>query len=359
MKIYNFYIIRNVFVGFAAAAALLIPLFTTFDLINELDDVTAGGYRWSQAVEVVLMTLPRRLIDLGPFIALLGGIVGLGQMAVSQELTAMRAAGVSIVQIAMTAMVAGLILTGALGALDEWVASPLQQHGAQLRSEAIAHSDEAVNTRGTLWARRGDEIARIDTLGKHSQPLGIEIFHFNPDNTLASYIYADSAKLAPSGSWTLKQVNLKQWKDGEETVTMLPTMNWEPIFSNTHLKDLTLPSDSFSIKQLNRYISFLKSTDQPADKYSIALWQKVGRPALTLAMILLAVPFTFVQQRAPGLGSRLAVGAVVGLLTYVGNQIVVNLGLLFELNSQMTTLMPPLVILCVALALVYRFDKRG
>lgn len=85
MSLWGRYLVRNVFVGFGAAAALLIPLFTTFDLISELDNVSAGGYRWTQAVAVVLMTLPRRLIDLGPFIALLGGIVGLGQLAVSQE----------------------------------------------------------------------------------------------------------------------------------------------------------------------------------------------------------------------------------------------------------------------------------
>ena len=79
MTIFSRYLMRNVFIGFAAAAGLLIPLFTTFTLINELEDVTPGGYRWQQALLVTVMTLPRSLVDLGPFIALLGGIVGLGE----------------------------------------------------------------------------------------------------------------------------------------------------------------------------------------------------------------------------------------------------------------------------------------
>ncbi|WP_449103893.1 LPS export ABC transporter permease LptG [Pseudomonas veronii] len=359
MSLWGRYLVRNVFVGFGAAAALLIPLFTTFDLISELDNVSAGGYRWTQAVAVVLMTLPRRLIDLGPFIALLGGIVGLGQLAVSQELTALRAAGVSIVRIALAAVTAGVLLTASLAALDEWVASPLQQRGLQMRNAAITSSDEAVNAKGTLWARRGNEIARIDSVAAHNRPMGIEIFHYNPDNTLASYIHADNASVSKDGSWTLNQVNFKQWSNGEETVRELDSLQWTSIFSSIHLKELTLPSDSFSIKQLSRYIHFLKATDQPVDQYSIALWQKFGRPILTLAMILLAVPFTFVQQRDPGMGSRLAVGAVVGLLTYVGNQIIVNLGLLFALNPLLTTLLPPLFILGAALMLVYRFDRNA
>ncbi len=115
MNIFSRYLIRYVFLGFAAAAGLLLPLFTTFNLINELDDVSPGGYRWTQAVMVALMTLPRTLIDLGPFIALLGGIVGLGQMSKNSELTAIRTTGFSIFRIAMVVLVAGILWAVSLG----------------------------------------------------------------------------------------------------------------------------------------------------------------------------------------------------------------------------------------------------
>lgn len=93
MNVFSRYLIRHLFLGFAAAAGLLLPLFTTFNLINELDGVSPGGYRWTQAVLVVLMTLPRTLVELSPFIALLGGIVGLGQLSKNSELTAIRSTG--------------------------------------------------------------------------------------------------------------------------------------------------------------------------------------------------------------------------------------------------------------------------
>ncbi|STJ78631.1 putative permease [Escherichia coli] len=43
MNVFSRYLIRHLFLGFAAAAGLLLPLFTTFNLINELDDVSPGG----------------------------------------------------------------------------------------------------------------------------------------------------------------------------------------------------------------------------------------------------------------------------------------------------------------------------
>ena len=89
----------------------------------------------------------------------------------------------------------------------------------------------------------------------------------------------------------------------------------------------------------------------------MAMWQKLGRPLLTLAMILFAVPFTFAQPRSPGLGGRLAIGAVVGLLIYVSNQIIANLGLLLAGNVMLTTLLPSGALLGIALWLIYRFDR--
>ncbi|AFJ49014.1 LPS export ABC transporter permease LptG [Shimwellia blattae] len=358
MNIFGRYLLRNIFIGFAAAAGLLIPLFTTFNLINELDDVSPAGYHWTQAVLVVLMTLPRTLIDLGPFIALLGGIVGLGIMSKNLELTAIRTVGYSIFRIAMVMLCAGVLLTAALGALDEWGASGLQQRALQLKNTAMAKDPDNTSTSNMLWARRDNQFVTVKTLDAQHQPVGVEIFTYNPDLSLDTYIFAKSATIQGDGSWLLRGVNQKKWANRKETVSTMATMTWRSIFTNMSLEELTMPGDSFSIRQLNRYIHYLENTGQPNNEFRIALWQKLGRPLLTLAMILLAIPFTFSAPRAPGMGSRLAVGVIVGLLTYISYQIVVNLGLLLSLNVPLTTLLPPAIILAIALALVYRFDKQ-
>ncbi|WP_027921809.1 LPS export ABC transporter permease LptG [Pseudomonas sp. URMO17WK12:I12] len=357
MKIASSYLIRNVLIGFVAAAALLLPLFTTFDLINELEDVTSDGYRWNQALMVVLMTLPRRAVDLSPFIALLGGIVGLGQLATTQELTAMRTAGFSIVRIATTTVVAGLIFVVMMGVIDEWAASPLQQRGVFIRNEALAVSGESTKPNGSIWARRGNEVARIGAMTRHNTPVSIEIFRYAPDMSLKYYVFADSADTRPDGTWLLKNAQIREWKQTDESISQQEYLVWQSVFSERRLKELTLPTDSFSVIQLYHYIKFLASSDQPTAEYEMAIWQKLGRPVLTLAMILFAVPFTFVQQRSPGLGGRLAIGAVLGLLIYVSNQIIANLGLLFAANLMLTTLLPSFALLGIAMMLVHRFDR--
>ncbi|ECZ5655329.1 LPS export ABC transporter permease LptG [Citrobacter sp. BNK-39] len=357
MNIFCRYLIRNIFLGFAAAAAVLIPLFSTFNLINELDDVSPAGYHWTQALMVMLMTIPRDLIDLGPFIALLGGIIGMGQLSKNLELTAIRSVGFSIFRIGLVALLAGALITVTLSVLDEWVASPLQQRALQLKTNAMAQDEDNDNASNILWARKGNEFVTVKRLDEDNQPVGVEIFNYNPDLSLDNYIYAQRATILKNGKWLLSGVNQKNWRNREKIVTSPDTLEWQSIFTDMTLQELAMPSDSFSIRQLNHYIRYLDNTGQPSIQFRLALWQKLGKPILTLAMILLAVPFTFVAPRSPGMGSRLFIGVVVGLLTYISYQIIVNLGLLFSLNALVATVLPSLLLLFVALLLVYRFNR--
>ena len=127
------------------------------------------------------MTLPRTLVELSPFIALLGGIVGLGQLSKNSELTAIRSTGFSIFRIALVALVAGILWTVSLGAIDEWVASPLQQQALQIKSTATALGEDNDIIGNMLWARRGNEFVTVKSLNEQGQPVGVEIFHYRDD----------------------------------------------------------------------------------------------------------------------------------------------------------------------------------
>lgn len=353
MKTLDLYILRNVFLGFIAAAALLLPLFSTLDLVGELDDINDEGYRLAQALQVVLMTMPRRAVELGPFIALLGGIAALGQLALSQELSIMRAAGISATRISLTTLLAGALLAGALGAVDEFLASPLQQKAVQMRAHAKPDNDKDKG----IWARKDGQVVRIGSLGTGRVPNHLEIFRFDERNQLQEYILAERAEIQPGGLWQLHNVQLKRWDGESESVQQLEQLPWRAILPDTPLDEVTLPPESLSARQLRGYVHFLQSTGQPAIQFEIALWQKLGVPILTLAMILFAVPFSFGPVRSSGLGSRLAFGAVMGLLVYISNEILVSLGQLFKLNALLVGVLPALVLLGMALALVRRFDR--
>ena len=113
--------------GLGIATVVLLPLFGFLDLLDQLDDVGQGTYRVQDAFLHTALLLPRRFIQLAPFIALLGNVIALGRLAVGSELTALRVAGVSPIGISRAPLAVGLLLLVSIAALDQFVAPQLQQ----------------------------------------------------------------------------------------------------------------------------------------------------------------------------------------------------------------------------------------
>ncbi|WP_040663624.1 LPS export ABC transporter permease LptG [Nitrococcus mobilis] len=359
MKTAERYLMRAVAGGFVVAAAVLLPLFSFIDLIEQLDDTGQGNYHSAQAFAYVGLILPRRLIELGPFIALLGTTVALGGLASHRELTALRSVGVSPGGIALAALKAGVLLILLLAAIDQLVASPLQQHAFGMRATALSGDSNAESGSGAaLWARRGDRLLRVGALRLGRIPADIEIFHFNAEGHLVRYIHADYAEIHHRAPWRLNTVLVKAFMAGTPVTTRHASMVWQTFLTPAQIGLLEKPAESLSPVQLYGYVQYLRSTGQSSAVYAVMLWQKLGLPLTAAAMILLAVPFSIGAPRGASIGSRIALGAIAGLGVYLADQIIVNMGLLLDLSPPLIALGPGAVLLAVALAALGKSAAR-
>ena len=86
---------------------VLLALMTLLNFIGQQDDIGEGTYDVKGAFIVTFLHLPQQAYELLPIGALIGAIIGLGGLARDSELTILRAAGVSISRIALSAGFAG------------------------------------------------------------------------------------------------------------------------------------------------------------------------------------------------------------------------------------------------------------
>ena len=89
------YIMRQFLFGIFPALLLLLALFSFMALAEELEAVGMGSFTLPDAMMVVFLTSPKRIVELLPITALLGGLLGLGTMANHREIIAMRTIGIS------------------------------------------------------------------------------------------------------------------------------------------------------------------------------------------------------------------------------------------------------------------------
>jgi lipopolysaccharide export system permease protein len=77
----------------------------------------------------------------------------------------------------------------------------------------------------------------------------------------------------------------------------------------------------------------------------LAFWTKIVAPLANLAMLFIAMPFAFSQQRSISTGQRLVIGILIGLLFYLFNRLLGNVVLLYGL--------PPLLGACLPMLVLY------
>lgn len=346
MKIINRYLALQVLMGLGIATAVLLPLFSFLDLLDQLDDVGKGTYRIQDAFLHTALLLPRRFVQLAPFIALLGNVIALGRLAVNSELTALRVAGVSPIRISLAPLGVGLILLLFMVVLEQFVAPQLQQRAISSRAVALDKSAALGKNLG-IWTRDERNILRIGEMLHAKKAADIEVMHFDDNGFLLTYTYAKYADIITDHLWELSDVTIKTFTEQRIESASTKSMNWRSFLNPDDISTLTKSPESLSPIELFLHVRFLRATGQEADAYALALWRKAGGALTTIAMLLLSIPFVFGSVRT-GLGNKLVLASMLGISVYLFDQVIANVGLLLHLNPALTALGPGLVLIALA-----------
>jgi lipopolysaccharide export system permease protein len=111
-----------------------------------------------------------------------------------------------------------------------------------------------------------------------------------------------------------------------------------------------------NLSVLYRFSQYLAKNGQPVEKHLNAFWQRLLMPLTVGAMVLLAAPMSasVTAGRDRSYGISLGIGAVLGILFYLGTQIIFSLGQLLHWSIPLVALLPTLIILACALLLLRR-----
>lgn len=383
MRLIGGYLIREISIGILAVLFGFLALFAFFDLINELEDIGRAGYRLHHAVLYVLLSLPGHVYELMPVAALIGCIYALSQFAGNSEFTAMRAAGMSRYLALRSIIGIGVVLAILTALAGEWVAPVAEQLAQKLRLNVLGDSqggtfrsglwikDSVKDSRGRPQRLRFVNIANLTPEGRMER---VEIYEFDPGFRLSSVIKATRGTYLPEegadggtrSAWKLVGVEQTRFEvgAGEKGIESLRTridrkedMIWESDLNPGILAVLTIAPDRMSAWALWRYTSHLRENSQNADRYELALWKKIVYPVAIVVMLMLALPFAYLQSRAGGIGLKLFLGVMLGVGFYFMNGLFSNLGLLNTWPPWLAVSIPSMVAFALALAMLGRVGR--
>lgn len=346
MSLLERYIGKHQLFGTFLVLAILVFLMGFMELERELSDLGERDYGLGPMFSYVALRLPHFAYQILPVAALIGTLAGLGVLARHSELIAMRAAGFSVMAVAIATVKTGVFLVGMSFVLGEIVAPQAGPFAERIRAEAL-YGQVTLRTKYGFWARDGESFVNIRRVFPGMGLGDISIYEFTPDRNLKLATHAQRASYV-DGGWELRNIAQSEFLDGEVRSRLVERARWISFIDPGLVKLVIADPTVLAAWDLYRFIQYLEENNQSTKIYEVAFWNKLINPLLILVMLFLAVPFVMGNLRSGGLSARLLLGAVLGASFLLLNRAFGNLAVVYDMNPLLAASFPTL--LCFGLA---------
>jgi lipopolysaccharide export system permease protein len=345
------YLYRTVLLYALMAMMVLLTLGALFLFISQQSDIGVGDYSAGDAFLFTFLNLPQQAFELLPIGAMIGALMGLGNLAAGSELVVTRASGVSVWRIAWPVGLAGLTLAVVMYGIGEYVAPPMAQLAKREKTTSKL-ADISFAGSSSAWVKDGNLILRVQTGEVDRAFGGVSLFELDGANRLRSVKRAERISVADPGHWRLHNVAVTRFSDAKIESEMIPEMTMTSSVNPDFLGLAATDPDLLTLRGLWSYIDHLRRNNLGTASYEIGFWSRIARLFAVIVVTLLALPFVFGPLRTTGAGTRSVIGVLLGVVFFLITRTVENGGHLFAVNPVVVGWLPTGIIgLCTLVAI--------
>jgi LPS export ABC transporter permease LptF/LPS export ABC transporter permease LptG len=309
------YVLRDFFLYLTMIVASFLMLLQVFTLFELLGDILRNRISPLVVGEYLLNVAPFFLYNITHLSILLAVLVTLGLMQRSNEITAIKATGISIYRVIVPVLVVSTMLAGGLFFFDQFYLPHANKRQDALRNLIKGKPAQTYLNPDRKWIfGQHSTIYYYQLFDSDKNQFGnLSVFQFDPVTfQLTGRVYADQAH------W---EERLQRW---------VCTQGWErsmagPAIADFHTFDVATfasvseppgyfkkevrQSSEMNYEELRRYIRDLQQSGFDVVRLRVQLQEKLAFPFNTLIMAVLAIPFALAA------GKR---GAIAGVAAAVG-----------------------------------------
>ncbi|MDP2921188.1 MAG: LPS export ABC transporter permease LptG [Candidatus Omnitrophota bacterium] len=326
MRILDKYIAKYFILPFLYCLLTFIILYIIIDLFGHLDEILRQDIRVSILLEYYLAMIPLIILQTAPVASLISTIYVLGALNKSGEITAMRAAGISIQRILMPFIYIGLSITILVFAISEKVLPGSMRKADSIKQNYIESGDKdklsnkkAINNIALYG--KNNRLIFIDSFDPATGiAMGITILQQDKKDSVTLKINAHEGKWLEN-KWLFSNILMYRLGDKGE-VTGAPQFLQEKTMEMENPKDLISKGTDYEYMSFNDLSHYIKNFSETSPKLiarlRVNLHQKISLPFTSLVVILIGAGFALrVRQRGKA-GALLGIGMsiVIGFIYY-------------------------------------------
>ena len=327
-------------------------LILVFALAEESQSVSESR-SFADVFLIVMFSLPRKLVEILPFVIFLGALIGLGTLSSNSELTVLRSAGISVFRLFGSAALASLVFY----AVFTLICSDLAPRGEGIAAQ-ISRSTAMVdaNARQGSWLREGDVFTQIGSYARDGSIHNVTQYELSPVGNLTSARHAASGSYSPElNSWTLHKVRATNFNHGKASALSEDSQSWDVDFDPVSLSSRILVEPSkLGLVALYSHIVYLRQQGVNATSFQVAFWTKITEPLALLGLVLIATGIVVGPLREVGMGLRLTFGIAVGFTFKYINDLLTPIVVVYGFSPLIAAFLPIVLVWVAGWLLVRR-----
>ncbi len=342
------YVLRDFFLYLILIVSSFLMLLQVFTLFELLGDILRNRISPLVVGEYLANVAPFFLYNITHLSILLAVLITLGLMQRSNEITAIKATGISIYRIIVPILAVATMLAGGLFFFDQFYLPRANKRQDALRNLIKGKPAQTYLNPDRKWIfGQHSTIFYYQLFDSDRNQFGnLSVFQFNPSTfQLTGRIYADQAH------W---EERLQRW---------VCTQGWERTVSGSAISDFRTfdvatfasiseppgyfkkevrQSSEMNYEELRRYIRDLQQSGFDVVRLRVQLQEKLAFPFNTLIMAVLAIPFALAAgKRGAVAGVAAAVG--IGVLYMTITRLSESMGNVSQLPPVMAAWAPHLI----------------
>ncbi len=331
MRVVDRYIIKE-FVGpFIYCLIAFIFLYVIIDLFSILDEILKNSIKFYTILNYYLCLIPGILVQVSPMAMLLVTIFILTNLSRHNEITALKASGISLLAILKPLIVVGMLISSLIFLINDQVVPQATIKSSIIKEESLRKSRSATTR----------FVENVAAYGTHNRMIFVRSFNVNQKILNEVIVIEHNQRQKPLYKVTAKEAHWQNniWQGKDVVFYKLDESGQvvdEPVFYKEKELDIEekpvdlLKKESqakfMSYNQLRQYIKLLATAGgRLTRRLKVELYYKLSFPFMNLVIILIGVPFAVTTNRG---GALLGIGIslVIGLSYYAINAVFLALG---------------------------------
>lgn len=318
LQLLDIYVLRGWVFYFIVLMVAFTGIFSIFDVYQLLGDIARNHIPIHVVFDYCRFLLPQVLYLMLPLGVLVATLVNFGLLTKTNQVTAVKALGISLYRISIPVLVVSALLSVGMFTFQDRFLPETNQRKDALRNQIKGKPPQTVYRPDRQWIfGQSNRIYNYKFFDPDQNVFAnVSIFEFDPHTfSMTRRIYATRAFWeAPIHGWIFINGWVRSFR-GDRVTNYMPfsvatfhELTEDPAYFKKEVK----PSEQMSVLELRRYINDLHQSGFDVVRLSVQFYRKFSFPLIAFVITLIGIPFSFsVGGRGALTGVALSIGIAI------------------------------------------------